>query len=138
MTIRVLLKFSGEIGEKMRDCYGDFCSHHTEAVSYYKEQKQSNKKFHNVIRVRNTSTPTHPTPHPACMLNMSKSASPPQKINNLPIVRRLGVTECILLVTQRITKYPVLVERILNNTEGPHSTFPQPPLEIIHLCSGKA
>ncbi|KAK7889500.1 hypothetical protein WMY93_025060 [Mugilogobius chulae] len=39
------------------------------------------------------------------------------KINNLSIVRRLGVTECILLVTQRITKYPVLVERILNNTE---------------------
>lgn len=41
-----------------------------------------------------------------------------QKINNLSIVRRLGVTECILLVTQRITKYPVLVERILQNTEG--------------------
>lgn len=34
-------------------------------------------------------------------------------------MRRLGVTECILLVTQRITKYPVLVERILHNTEGP-------------------
>lgn len=34
-------------------------------------------------------------------------------------MRRLGVTECILLVTQRITKYPVLVERMLNNTEGP-------------------
>jgi hypothetical protein len=28
------------------------------------------------------------------------------------------VTECVLLVTQRITKYPVLVERILQNTEG--------------------
>lgn len=44
---------------------------------------------------------------------------PSQKINNLSIVRRLGVPECILLVTQRITKYPVLVERILHNTEGP-------------------
>lgn len=42
-----------------------------------------------------------------------------QKVNNLSIVRRLGVPECILLVTQRITKYPVLVERILSNTEGP-------------------
>lgn len=41
-----------------------------------------------------------------------------QKIKNLSIVRRLGVTECILLVTQRITKYPVLVERILQNTKG--------------------
>lgn len=110
----------------MRDCYGDFCSHHTEASSYYKEQKQNNKKFHNVIRVRNTSSPP-PTHEQTC-----KPASSPQKINNLPIVRRLGVTECILLVTQRITKYPVLVERILNNTEGPRST------ETEHLPCGKA
>ncbi|XP_039984340.1 rho guanine nucleotide exchange factor 18 isoform X2 [Xiphias gladius] len=86
----LITQFSGEIGERMKDSYGDFCSHHTEAVSYYKEQLQNNKKFQNIIR----------------------------KINNLSIVRRLGVTECILLVTQRITKYPVLVERILHNTEA--------------------
>ncbi|XP_072294090.1 rho guanine nucleotide exchange factor 18 isoform X1 [Eucyclogobius newberryi] len=85
----LITQFSGEIGEKMKDGYGDFCSHHSEAVGYYKEQLQNNKKFHNTIR----------------------------RINNLSIVRRLGVTECILLVTQRITKYPVLVERILHNTE---------------------
>lgn len=42
----------------MRDYYGDFCSHHTEAVGYYKEQKQNNKKFHNVIRVRTTNALT--------------------------------------------------------------------------------
>ncbi|XP_041646746.1 rho guanine nucleotide exchange factor 18 isoform X2 [Cheilinus undulatus] len=86
----LIAQFSGEVGERMKDSYGDFCSHHTEAVSYYKEQLQNNKKFQNIIR----------------------------KINNLSIVRRLGVTECILLVTQRITKYPVLVERILLNTEA--------------------
>uniref|UniRef100_A0A3Q0RIL0 Rho/rac guanine nucleotide exchange factor (GEF) 18b n=1 Tax=Amphilophus citrinellus TaxID=61819 RepID=A0A3Q0RIL0_AMPCI len=85
----LIAQFSGEIGEKMKDSYGDFCSHHCEAVSYYKDQLQNSKKFQNIIR----------------------------KINNLSIVRRLGVTECILLVTQRITKYPVLVERILQNTE---------------------
>uniref|UniRef100_A0A3B3ZST9 Uncharacterized protein n=1 Tax=Periophthalmus magnuspinnatus TaxID=409849 RepID=A0A3B3ZST9_9GOBI len=85
----LITQFSGEIGEKMKDSYGDFCSHHSEAVGYYKEQLQNNKKFHSTIR----------------------------KINNLSIVRRLGVTECILLVTQRITKYPVLVERILHHTE---------------------
>ncbi|XP_045063675.1 rho guanine nucleotide exchange factor 18-like [Coregonus clupeaformis] len=82
-------QFSGELGERMKESYGDFCSHHTEAVNYYKEQLHNNKKFQNLIR----------------------------KINNLSIVRRLGVTECILLVTQRITKYPVLVERIVQNTE---------------------
>ncbi|XP_037625436.1 rho guanine nucleotide exchange factor 18 isoform X2 [Sebastes umbrosus] len=86
----LIAQFSGEIGGRMKDSYGDFCSHHTEAVSFYKEQLQNNKKFQNIIR----------------------------KINNLSIVRRLGVTECILLVTQRITKYPVLVERIVQNTEA--------------------
>lgn len=86
----LISQFSGESGERMKDCYGDFCSHHTEAVSFYKEQLQSNKKFHSQIR----------------------------KIGNLAIVRRLEIPECILLVTQRITKYPVLVERILHNTEA--------------------
>ncbi|XP_027014138.2 rho guanine nucleotide exchange factor 18 isoform X2 [Tachysurus fulvidraco] len=83
-------QFSGELGERMKESYGLFCSHHTEAVNYYKEQLQSNKKFQNHIR----------------------------KINNLSIVRRLGIPECILLVTQRITKYPVLVERMLQYTEA--------------------
>ena len=32
--------------------------------------------------------------------------------------------ECILLVTQRITKYPVLVERIIQNTEGMPALLP--------------
>uniref|UniRef100_M4AW38 Rho/Rac guanine nucleotide exchange factor 18 n=1 Tax=Xiphophorus maculatus TaxID=8083 RepID=M4AW38_XIPMA len=86
----LIAQFSGEIGERMKNCYGDFCSHHTEAVSLYKEMLQNNRRFQNLIR----------------------------KISNLSIVRRLGVTECILLVTQRITKYPVLVERILHNTEA--------------------
>ncbi|XP_064799900.1 rho guanine nucleotide exchange factor 18-like [Oncorhynchus masou masou] len=83
-------QFSGEMGERMKKSYGVFCSHHTDAVSLYKEQLQNNKKFQNLI----------------------------MKIGRLSIVRRLGVPECILLVTQRITKYPVLVERILLNTEA--------------------
>lgn len=33
------------------------------------------------------------------------------------VVRRLGIPECILLVTQRITKYPVLFQRILECTK---------------------
>uniref|UniRef100_A0A9J8CS70 Rho/rac guanine nucleotide exchange factor (GEF) 18b n=1 Tax=Cyprinus carpio carpio TaxID=630221 RepID=A0A9J8CS70_CYPCA len=86
----LISQFSGELGERMKESYGDFCSRHTEAVNYYKEQQQSNKKFQNLMR----------------------------KISNLPIVRRLCVPECILLVTQRITKYPVLLERILHNTEA--------------------
>uniref|UniRef100_A0A4W3HH65 Rho/Rac guanine nucleotide exchange factor 18 n=1 Tax=Callorhinchus milii TaxID=7868 RepID=A0A4W3HH65_CALMI len=81
-------QFSGERGERMRDKYGTFCSRHNEATNYYKEQFQSNKKFQSLIK----------------------------KLSNCPVVRRLGVQECVLLVTQRITKYPVLVERIILNT----------------------
>ncbi|NXT61288.1 ARHGI factor, partial [Chaetops frenatus] len=83
-------QFSGENGERMKEKYGVFCCGHNEAVSYYKDLLQSNKKFQNLIK----------------------------KIGNYSIVRRLGVQECILLVTQRITKYPVLVERIIQNTEA--------------------
>ncbi|KAM6216745.1 rho guanine nucleotide exchange factor 18 [Rhynchocyon petersi] len=83
-------QFSGESGERMKEKYGVFCSSHKEAVNHYKTLMQQNKKFQNLIK----------------------------KIGNIPIVRRLGVQECILLVTQRITKYPVLVERIVQNTEA--------------------
>ncbi|XP_054252319.1 rho guanine nucleotide exchange factor 18 isoform X1 [Indicator indicator] len=83
-------QFSGENGERMKEKYTVFCCGHNEALSHYKELLQSNKKFQNLIK----------------------------KIGNCSIVRRLGVQECILLVTQRITKYPVLLERIIQNTEA--------------------
>ncbi|XP_028986858.1 rho guanine nucleotide exchange factor 18a isoform X2 [Betta splendens] len=98
-------QFSGSVGELMRKYYSWFCSHHMETVSFYKEQLQSNKKFQFVIK----------------------------KIGQLPVVRRLGIPECFLLVTQRITKYPVLVERILENTEAETSEgrFLKHSLELI-------
>ncbi|KAM9789629.1 rho guanine nucleotide exchange factor 18a [Neosynchiropus ocellatus] len=83
-------QFSDHLGERMREWYSVFCSHQSEAVGFYKEQMQSNKKLQNLIK----------------------------RIGQLPLVRRLGIPECFLLVTQRITKYPVLVERILQNTEA--------------------
>lgn len=83
-------QFSGETGERMKEKYGVFCSGHKDAVGHYKLLLQQSKKFQNLIK----------------------------KIGNFSIVRRLGVQECILLVTQRITKYPVLVERIIQNTEA--------------------
>ncbi|XP_060037610.1 rho guanine nucleotide exchange factor 18 isoform X2 [Erinaceus europaeus] len=86
----LLEQFSGENGERMKDTYGAFCSSHNEAVNHYKLLLQQSKKFQNLIK----------------------------KISNYSIVRRLGVQECILLVTQRVTKYPVLLERIIQNTEA--------------------
>ncbi|KAM6475246.1 rho guanine nucleotide exchange factor 28 isoform 3-T3 [Liasis olivaceus] len=81
-------QFSEENARKMKTIYGEFCSHQKEAVSLFKELQQ-NKKFQNFIKLRNSNL----------------------------LARRRGIPECILLVTQRITKYPVLVERILQYTK---------------------
>ncbi|XP_054622988.1 rho guanine nucleotide exchange factor 18a isoform X2 [Dunckerocampus dactyliophorus] len=86
----LISQFSGTVGEKMKDWYGAFCSHHSAAINLYKEQVQNNKKLQGLMK----------------------------KIGQLALVRRLGIPECFLLVTQRITKYPVLVERIIQNTEA--------------------
>ncbi|KAM6104741.1 LOW QUALITY PROTEIN: rho guanine nucleotide exchange factor 28 [Pterocles gutturalis] len=77
-------QFSEENATKMKKIYGEFCSHQKQAVNLFKELQQ-NKKFQNFIKLRNSNL----------------------------LARRRGIPECILLVTQRITKYPVLVERIL-------------------------
>ncbi|XP_048224386.1 rho guanine nucleotide exchange factor 28 isoform X2 [Perognathus longimembris pacificus] len=81
-------QFSEENANNMKKIYGEFCSHHKEAVNLFKELQQ-NKKFQNFIKLRNSNL----------------------------LARRRGIPECILLVTQRITKYPVLVERILQYTK---------------------
>lgn len=86
----LITQFSGSVGEGMKECYSYFCSFQSEASKLYKEQHQNSKKFQNLIR----------------------------RIGQLPLVRRMGVLECFLLVTQRITKYPVLLERLIKNTEA--------------------
>ncbi|XP_034564779.1 rho guanine nucleotide exchange factor 28 [Notolabrus celidotus] len=85
----LLQQFSDENSEKMKQVYGDFCSRHNEAVSFFKELQQHNKRFQIFIKQ--------------------------QGFNSL--VKRREIPECILLVTQRITKYPVLLERILQYTQ---------------------
>ncbi|XP_061554994.1 rho guanine nucleotide exchange factor 28 isoform X3 [Phycodurus eques] len=85
----LLHQFSDESGEKMRRVYGEFCSRHSEAVGLFKALLQNNKRFHNFVKQQGGNS----------------------------LVRRREIPECILLVTQRITKYPVLLERILQYTQ---------------------
>ncbi|KAM5171875.1 A-kinase anchor protein 13 [Mantella aurantiaca] len=82
-------QFSGEKAEHMKRTYGKFCGHHNEAVNYFKDLLSKEKRFQAYIKKKGSST----------------------------LVRRLGIPECILLVTQRITKYPVLLQRILQYTK---------------------
>ncbi|XP_039514843.1 A-kinase anchor protein 13 isoform X2 [Pimephales promelas] len=82
-------QFSGSNAEGMKKIYGKFCSRHSEAVNFYKELHARDKRFQAFIRKKMSSS----------------------------VVRRMGIPECILLVTQRITKYPVLLQRILQHTK---------------------
>uniref|UniRef100_A0A3P8YLK6 Uncharacterized protein n=1 Tax=Esox lucius TaxID=8010 RepID=A0A3P8YLK6_ESOLU len=88
-------QFSGSRAELMKRVYGKFCSRHNEAVNFYKELHSRDKRFQAFIRKKMTSS----------------------------IVRRLSIPECILLVTQRITKYPVLMQRILQHTTEDHQVL---------------
>lgn len=46
-------QFSGSLGEQMMESYSYFCSHHNEAVSFYKEQLVNNKKLQGLVKVMN-------------------------------------------------------------------------------------
>ncbi|XP_056134197.1 A-kinase anchor protein 13 isoform X2 [Lampris incognitus] len=88
-------QFSGSSAESMKRIYGKFCSRHNEAVNFYKELLTKDKRFQAFIKRKMSSS----------------------------IVRRLGIPECILLVTQRITKYPVLIQRMLQHTKEDEEDF---------------
>ncbi|XP_071424597.1 A-kinase anchor protein 13 isoform X2 [Pithys albifrons albifrons] len=85
----LLNQFSGDSAERMKKTYGKFCGHHNEAVNYFKDLYSKDKRFQAFVKKKMSSS----------------------------LVRRLGIPECILLVTQRITKYPVLLQRILQYTK---------------------
>uniref|UniRef100_A0A3Q3WTT2 Rho guanine nucleotide exchange factor (GEF) 1a n=1 Tax=Mola mola TaxID=94237 RepID=A0A3Q3WTT2_MOLML len=86
----LLEQFSGQCADDMRKTYSEFCSRHMKAVKLYKDLLARDKRFQGFIR----------------------------RVGRGPLLRCHGVQECILLVTQRISKYPVLVQRILDNTTG--------------------
>ncbi|KAF3692512.1 Rho guanine nucleotide exchange factor 2 Guanine nucleotide exchange factor H1 [Channa argus] len=86
----LLRQFSGQSASDMKKLYSEFCSRHPKAVKLYKEVLTRDRRLQQFIR----------------------------RVCRGPLLRRHGVQECILLVTQRITKYPVLIQRILDNTKG--------------------
>uniref|UniRef100_A0A1A8EZR2 Rho/rac guanine nucleotide exchange factor (GEF) 2 n=1 Tax=Nothobranchius korthausae TaxID=1143690 RepID=A0A1A8EZR2_9TELE len=86
----LLRQFSGQSADDMKKLYSEFCSRHPKAVKLYKEVLTRDRRLQQFVR----------------------------RVCRGPLLRRHGVQECILLVTQRITKYPVLIQRILDNTKG--------------------
>ncbi|XP_046732562.1 rho guanine nucleotide exchange factor 28-like isoform X4 [Silurus meridionalis] len=86
----LLQQFSGPSAGNMMSLYGDFCSKQSEALKIYKHLQQSNRKLQLFLKQQSSNS----------------------------IIKRREIPEFLLLVTQRITKYPVLLERLLQLTDG--------------------
>ena len=76
---------AGPISRVWKAAYGTFCSQHNESVSLYKDIMKSDRRFQQFVR---------------------------QCANN-PLLKKKGIPECILFVTTRITKYPLLIEPLI-------------------------
>ncbi|CAL1300029.1 unnamed protein product [Larinioides sclopetarius] len=78
-------QFHDQKAEQMKVAYGQFCSQHIESLNMYKEMLKSDRKFQNFIK----------------------------KCKNKRLCKTRGVPECLLLVTQRITKYILIIESLM-------------------------
>ncbi|XP_033224270.1 rho guanine nucleotide exchange factor 2 isoform X2 [Belonocnema kinseyi] len=84
-------QFSSENAFRMKSTYGDFCSRHRDAVEAYKYYLREDTRFARFVR--------------HCEAN--------------PLLKKKGIPECILFVTQRLTKYPLLVEPLIKTGVAP-------------------
>ena len=85
----LLAQFQEENAVRWQQAYGAFCSQHTDAVSIYKDQLKSDRRFQEFV----------------------------QQCSNNPLLRKMGIPECILTVTTRITKYPLLIEPLIKTAK---------------------
>ncbi|XP_063993193.1 rho guanine nucleotide exchange factor 28 isoform X2 [Diachasmimorpha longicaudata] len=81
-------QFSYETASRMKSAYGEFCSRHRDAVDFYKYYLRNDPRFSRFVRL--------------CQAN--------------PLLKKKGIPECILFVTQRLTKYPLLVEPLIKTS----------------------
>ncbi|XP_058273980.1 rho guanine nucleotide exchange factor 28-like isoform X4 [Hemibagrus wyckioides] len=86
----LLQQFSGPSAGHMMALYGDFCSKQSEALKIYKQLQQSNRKLQLFLR----------------------------QLSSNSVIKRREIPEFLLLITQRITKYPILLERLMQHTKG--------------------
>lgn len=84
----LLEEFSNTDAAKLKSCYGEFCSRHRDAVETYKYYLQNDPRFGKFVR--------------HCQTN--------------DLLKKRGIPECILFVTQRLTKYPLLIEPLIKTS----------------------
>ncbi|KAG8189087.1 hypothetical protein JTE90_028633 [Oedothorax gibbosus] len=82
-------QFYGQNADDLCMYYSQFCSQHKEALSLYKDILKTDRKFQAFVK----------------------------KCGSKPFCKARGIPECILLVTQRLTKYPLLIDALIKTTK---------------------
>ena len=77
------------IASRWKAIYGTFCSQHSEAVSLYKNLFKTDTRFQKFV----------------------------QECRNNPFLNKLSITDCLLTVAQRITKYPIMIEAMIKTAK---------------------
>ncbi|XP_055686266.1 rho guanine nucleotide exchange factor 18 isoform X2 [Lutzomyia longipalpis] len=80
--------FSGLSATRLKNAYGEFCSNHRSATDTFKRYTMEDHTFSEW--------------HKHCQAN--------------PLLKKKGIPECILFVTQRLTKYPLLIDPLLKSS----------------------
>ncbi|CAB0008490.1 unnamed protein product [Nesidiocoris tenuis] len=85
----LLSQFSGAPAGRLKSVYGEFCSNHRNAINMYKYFMQNDSRFAEFVK--------------HCETN--------------PLLKKKGIPECVLFVTQRLTKYPLLIEPLIKTSK---------------------
>ncbi|XP_055603247.1 rho guanine nucleotide exchange factor 18 isoform X2 [Uranotaenia lowii] len=80
--------FSSMSAQKLKSAYGEFCSNHRSALGTFKCYMTGDNTFAEWYK--------------HCQQN--------------PLLKKKGIPECILFVTQRLTKYPLLIDPLLKSS----------------------
>uniref|UniRef100_A0AAG5DK59 DH domain-containing protein n=1 Tax=Anopheles atroparvus TaxID=41427 RepID=A0AAG5DK59_ANOAO len=80
--------FSAMSAQKLKSAYGEFCSNHRSALDTFKCYMTGDNIFAEWYK--------------HCQQN--------------PLLKKKGIPECILFVTQRLTKYPLLIDPLLKSS----------------------
>ncbi|XP_059614872.1 rho guanine nucleotide exchange factor 18 isoform X2 [Phlebotomus argentipes] len=80
--------FSGPSAQRLKNAYGEFCSNHRSALADLKYYQREDHTFAEWYK--------------HCQTN--------------PLLKKKGIPECILFVTQRLTKYPLLIDPLLKSS----------------------
>lgn len=108
-------QFEGQAGEEFQEQASQLCSQHSQAVELIKNKKRKDPRFAQIIQVH---THTHTHTLICCGFAHNKLLLLAQECEASPHCRRLQLKDLLVSEMHRITKYPLLLDKIIKHTEG--------------------